>query len=204
LRMQRLSWRQFLLRLIAPALFGLAAFAIFYRSPQFFDGTRLISEWHFLQPRHALEAFDDLIPLSLYPLEIAIAGAFALLTATCLMALYKNPTPEAVAKATLAVMSTISFTVIAHLWPWYLVWTLPLAALVPGWWLSRFVIGVTLLAPFTFAFWWVDALLDYKEWAALAMYAGAFLWTAVTRPPGAMAIDRRSPDADVGQSFGRL
>jgi len=202
LRMQRLSWRQLLLRFLAPALFSLAVFAIFYRSPQFFDGTRLISEWHFLQPRHALDAFDDLIPYSLYPVELAIAAAFALLTAICLVELYRHPGPETTAKAVLAIMSTITFTVIAHLWPWYLVWTLPLAALVPRWWLSRFVIGVCLLAPFTFAFWWIDALVDYKEWAALALYTGALLWTAATRAPGASAANRHSSDRSAEQSFG--
>ena len=211
LRMHRLTWRAILLRLIVPGLLGVALLAAFFRSLQFFEGTRVISEWHFLQPRHILGAFEDFVPFSLFPVEIAIAAAFAAVTAYCLVALYKDPTPEAAAKAALAIMSTISFAGVAHLWPWYLVWTIGLAALVPRWWLSRFVIGVALLAPFTLAFWWIDSLLDEKEWAALAMYAGALAWVAATRATPAAADPRspqdrspqeRSPGDVAGKSFG--
>jgi alpha-1,6-mannosyltransferase len=193
LRMHRLTWRALVLRSIVPGLLGVALLALFFRSLQFFEGTRVISEWHFLQPRHILGAFEDFVPFSLLPLELAIAAAFATITAYYLVALYKEPTPEAVAKAALAVMSAISFAGVAHLWPWYLVWSIGLAALVPTWWLSRFVIGVAILAPFTLAFWWIDALLNSKEWAALAMYAGALLWVAATRVAPSAADDQRSP-----------
>jgi len=128
-------------------------------------------------------------------LEFAIAATFAGVTAHALVASYKQPTMDNLAKAALAIMSTISFAGVAHLWPWYVVWTLALAALVPTWWLSRFVIGVAILVPFTLAFWWVDRLFDHKEWAAVGLYVGALLWVAVTRPASEAA------DTMAGKSF---
>ena len=192
-RMHRLSWVDLGVRYILTGLIAFAIFAVFYRSPQFFDGTRIISEWHFLQPRDALGAVEEMLGISLHLAETAIAAGFAGLAAVCLIALIRHPVSENVAKASLAIMTGISFAGIAHLWPWYLVWTLALAALLPAWWLSRLVIGVSMLAPFTLAFWWVEPLADAKEWAALAMYGGALVWTVSTRSPVNVATAQVGP-----------
>ena len=45
-------------RLVLPALFTMAVLAAFYRSPQFFDGVKLLSTWHFLQPVDAFAAVN--------------------------------------------------------------------------------------------------------------------------------------------------
>ena len=55
-----------------------------------------------------------------------------------------------------------------------------LAAVVPGWWLSRFVFGVSLVMPFTLAAWWSEPFPHHMEFAALIVYAGACLWTIAT------------------------
>ena len=91
-------------------------------------------------------------------------------------------TLDSAAKASLAIMCAISFVAIAHLWPWYLVWTVLLAALVPRWWLARFVIGVAIFAAFSLSFWWVEPVANSREWASLVLYVGAVLWCVLTRP----------------------
>ena len=85
-------------------------------------------------------------------------------------------------RTSIAVMAAVSFSAISHLWPWYLIWTLPLVALVPGWWLSRFILGLAIFAPFTVIVWWVPEAEDFKDLAALVMYAGAAMWTLLTAP----------------------
>ncbi len=50
-------WR-YAARLVLPALFSTAVLAAFYRSPQFFDGIKLLSTWHFLQPADAFAAVN--------------------------------------------------------------------------------------------------------------------------------------------------
>jgi hypothetical protein len=117
------------------------------------------------------------------------------------VALFKQPNPETIVKASLALMTAISLVGIAHVWPWYLIWTVAFAALLPTWWLSRFVIGVSILAPFTLAFWWVELFPHSREWISLAMYVLAGLWCLLTRAPAAAPAP--STDPVTGGSFGR-
>jgi hypothetical protein len=194
-----LPWRLFVLRYVAPAIAGAIGFGAFFRSLQFFDGTRTISEWHFLQPRDALGAIERALHVSLAPLEYLIAAAFAVLVAYQLVALYRYPAYETTAKASLALMCAVLFAGIAHLWPWYLVWTLAIGALVPAWWLSRLVVGVSILAPFTLVVWWIELFPNSANWASFAMYTIALIWLALTRIPGPPS--DLSPAAD--RSFGR-
>lgn len=202
-RMHALSWRQFILRLIAPGLLGLGVFAAFFRSLDFFDGTRVISTWHFLQPRDAIAALELTFNISLFPAVYVIAAGFATLVVHQLITLVRRPTPDNIVKAVLAIMSAISFAVIAHLWPWYLVWTVAFAVLLPRWWLSRFVIGVSILAPFTLSFWWIDLFPHSQQWVALAMYAVAGIWCFQTRasaPGGSHVAGARGAHSSVAAS----
>jgi hypothetical protein len=207
LRLHKLSIRRFVLRYVAPGLIGLGVVAVFFRSMQFFDGTRLVNEWRFLMPRDALSALEDVLDVSLFPAEYLIAALFAFVAAASFVALYRQPSAEAAAKAALAIMCAISFALVGHIWPWYLVWILGLAAVIPSWWLSRFVIGVAILVPFTIVAWWVDSLDDEQDWAAFIMYGGAVLWAALTRarvavPAPAAAVAPGAEQA-VESSFGR-
>jgi hypothetical protein len=181
-RLHGLGWRQLFVRYVGPGLLGIVVFAIFYRSPQFFEGTRVISEWEFLQPRHAVEAIELAVGFDLDVLDWTITATFALIALYSVVVLWRTPTLDNATKAALATMSAISFVGIAHLWPWYLVWTVLLAALVPRWWLARFVIGVSVLAAFSLSFWWVEPFANSREWASLVLYVGAIIWCVLTRP----------------------
>src|SRR5262249_53786303 len=150
-------------------LLALAVFGLFFRSMEFFDGARVISGWNFLQPRDAIAALEMTFHISLFPAVHAVRIIFAVIVAYYVVALFKQPNPETIVKASLALMTAISLVGIAHVWPWYLVWTIAFAALLPTWWLSRFVIGVSILAPFTLAFWWVELFPHSREWISLAM-----------------------------------
>src|SRR5262245_2905136 len=79
-RLHGLSLRQLIVRYVAPALVGLAVFGMFFRSPDFFDGTRVISEWEFLQPRQAVAAIElALGGLDLFLVDWLITVIFALI-----------------------------------------------------------------------------------------------------------------------------
>jgi hypothetical protein len=202
-RLHGLGWRQLFVRYVGPALLGIAVFGIFYRSPEFFDGTRVISEWEFLQPRHAVEAIELALGFDLYVLDWIVTATFALIALYSVVVLLLTPTLDNATKAALAIMSAISFVGIAHLWPWYLVWTVLLAALVPRWWLARFVIGVSVLAAFSLSFWWVEPIENSREWASLVLYVGAVLWCLLTRPSPLKRVPARSPAEIAGGSFER-
>jgi alpha-1,6-mannosyltransferase len=202
-RLHGLGWRQLIVRYVGPALLGIAVFGIFYRSPEFFDGMRVISEWEFLQPRHAVVAIELASGLDLLLLDRMITACFAMIALYSIFVLLRSPTLDNATKAALAIMSAVSFVGIAHLWPWYLLWTVLLAALVPRWWLARFVIGVSVLAAFSLSFWWVEPIENSKEWASLVLYVGAMLWCVLTRPSTLAGSSARRSEEIAGGSFER-
>ncbi len=182
LRGQRVGWRRYLLRIAAPALLGLGVLALFYRSDDFFDGVRMVNEWRFLRPRDALAALEAAIGLPFTPLAWALVGLFPAIAAYRVWVFSGDPRPEEMAKAAVAIMAALLFSVSAHVWPWYLLWLLAPAALAPGWWLSRFSIGVAFMAPFMSGSWWLAPFEDHFGGSALALYGGAIAWAVVTRP----------------------
>jgi alpha-1,6-mannosyltransferase len=187
LRREKIGWRRYLLRLVMPALFALAVMAIFYRSPAFFDGVSLIGTWYFLQPRDAIYAVETALGLPLEPLALTVTGLFPAYAAYAVCCAWSQPTTERLLLAALAIVSAVLLTAVSHLWAWYVIWALALAVLLPSRWLSRFNIGVAVMAPFTLGFWWLEALEEHRESVAFAMYVAAILWAVVTRPGPAVA-----------------
>jgi alpha-1,6-mannosyltransferase len=181
LRSGRGSWPRYGLRMLAPAVVGLAVGAIFYRSPAFFDGVLLVGAWRFLQPQDALRALE--LKLGIPSTALGIAAAAVIPAAALYQAAiaWTNATRDNILKLIVAVVSAVLFAGVSHVWPWYIVWALAPAALVPTWWLSRYVIGIAMIAPFTIAAWWIEPFEHHTEVAALAMYAGALAWAWATR-----------------------
>jgi alpha-1,6-mannosyltransferase len=178
LRIERAHWRSYLIRLIAPALLALLVFAVFYRSPQFFDGLLVISEWHFLQPRDAVSAIEYLTATSLSPLAFAVTALFPFLAIYFCFVCFRSPTIEGLLKGAIAILASICFAAVSHLWPWYMIWSLAFAVLLPAWWLSRFVVSVSVMAPFAVV-WWISPLA--LDMSALVMYGAAILWMLCIR-----------------------
>ena len=116
---------------LLPAALGLATMALFYRSPEFFDGVRLVGTWYFLQPRDAVQAVELALGLPLLPLALAVTALFPAYAAYATWTAWSEPTTERLLQAALAVMSCVMFTAVSHLWAWYVIWALALAALLP-------------------------------------------------------------------------
>jgi alpha-1,6-mannosyltransferase len=181
LRRERVGWTAFLARQVAPGLLGLATLGLFYRSPEFFHGLTVVSEWHFLRPTDALAAVEQLTGVPMRWLGMVVAVLFVLHAAYWLAVSFWSPTMTTLQKATIATMVAVLFAAVSHVWPWYAIWALAPAAVVPGWWLSRFVFGVALVTPFTLAAWWTEPFPNHMEITALTMYAAACMWAAATR-----------------------
>jgi alpha-1,6-mannosyltransferase len=180
-RGERLTPLRYLKRMLLPGLFGISLVALFFRSPSFFDGLRLVSEWRFLRPSEAISGAEQLIGIPLWPLHLVVLAAFPVVAVFWLATFARDASVENLTKATVALVAAIMFTAASHVWPWYLVWGVAFGALRPQWWVSRFITGVALLIPFTLATWWVPALEPLRDIAALAIYGGAALWIYLTR-----------------------
>jgi hypothetical protein len=184
-RRERLSPLQYARRMLPAALLALLFLALFFRSMSFFDGVRVVSEWYFLRPSEAVSALEQLLGIRLYPLHLIALAVFPVVAIYWLAATAREASTENLTKATVALIAAILFGAISHLWPWYLVWGVAFGALLPQWWVSRFIAAVALLMPFTLATWWVPWSEPYRDLATLAIYAAAGLWIFMTCVPGA-------------------
>ncbi|WP_434622864.1 hypothetical protein [Azospirillum sp. B2RO_4] len=170
----------YLLRGIPAAAFFLAVLFLFFRSPAFFDAVRGMSGWQWLHPVDVVRVAERLLGVDMAPLRWLVRGAFAGFALWSLAALYRWPTAENAWKAAAAVMAAVVLGLSTHLWPWFMLWPLALAALVPSWWFSRWIFGVAALAPFAVVpFWRYEDGFDpfyTKTLTALPLYAGATLF----------------------------
>lgn len=169
----------YLLRGIPAAAFFLAVLFLFFRSPTFFDGARGMSGWQWLQPVDVVRVAERLLGMDLALLRWLVRGSFAAFAMWTLATLHRSPTTENAWKAATAVMAAVVFSVSTHMWPWFMLWILALAALVPSWWFSRWIFGVAALAPFSIVpFWRYEVGFDpfyTKTLPALPLYLGATL-----------------------------
>jgi alpha-1,6-mannosyltransferase len=184
-RRERLTTLQYLWRMLPAALLGLLVLALFFRSMAFFDGVRLISEWYFLRPSEAMSGVEQLVGLTLRPLHVIALAVFPVVAVYWLAAAVRDMSIETLTMATVALVAAIMFGAISHLWPWYLVWGVAFGALLPQWWVSRFIAGVALLIPFTLATWWIPSIEPWRDIATLAVYVGAAFWVYLTRKAAA-------------------
>ncbi|WP_391347210.1 hypothetical protein [Azospirillum sp. A23] len=185
----------YILRGMPAAAFFLAVLFLFYRSPTFFDGVRGMSGWQWLQPVDVVRVAERLLGMDLAPLRWLVRSAFAGFALWTLSMLYRRPTTENTWRAATAVMAAVVFSVATHLWPWFMLWILALAALVPSWWFSRWIFCVAALAPFSLApFWRYEKGFDpfyTKTLPALPLYLGATLlmvWMLDRKERAAVAV----------------
>jgi alpha-1,6-mannosyltransferase len=192
-RAQRVSLGRYIARGIPALILAILVMVVFFRSPAFFDGARLVDSWHFMLPSDAYLAITDAIGGWGEPLENAFLTIFPGIALYQLAVYWRHPDEEHLFRLTLATMCAVSFSLIGHIWSWYLVWTLPLAALTPNWWLSRFIVGLCLAIPFTAVAWWVPEAEDYTNVAALYLYVTATAWTIFSAAPEAESAEGMVP-----------
>jgi hypothetical protein len=132
----------------------LIVIALFYRSPEFFIYLFQAKSWHFFSPKEVIVALEVLTGWKLY-LTSATRTIFGWIGLYFVYRYWRRPTPDSFYAAVLGVMSTLLFSVTAHIWPWYLLWVLGAAALLPAAGLARWAIGVALAMPFVMLMWLV-------------------------------------------------
>ncbi|MEZ4653655.1 MAG: hypothetical protein R3E12_08710 [Candidatus Eisenbacteria bacterium] len=61
--------------------------------------------------------------------------------------------PEgALVLASLAILMAILLSGLGHVWPWFVLWPIPLAVMIPGHWIARGWLALALAIPFGFGF----------------------------------------------------
>jgi alpha-1,6-mannosyltransferase len=132
---------------IAAAVIAGALALPFFHSLDAFSGTREVSEWHFYTPDVAVWALEEMTIEASW-IRRAVRLSFPLMALVAMVRYVQTRDETRLLGAVSWTLAAILFSVIGHLWPWYLVWLLGVAVLVPWSALTRFAIGVCLVAPF--------------------------------------------------------
>ncbi len=146
--------------LAVAALVGFALLAIFFRDPSFFRSDRGMRAWHFMTPR------DAVAPLGRWAF---VAGVPFVVFAVLQVWLYfqkRNETNRT--RAVIAILSMVLFSLLPHIWGWYLILALLPAALLPLWQPSIWLTGLALAAPFSMIYRFRGAPEDWMGAVAFA------------------------------------
>lgn len=177
----RRPFRTFFAPLLAAAGLMLFVFGIFYRSPDFFSAASAMRDWHFFTPRDAVASVSGLMGVS-RRLQYIPQAIFVLFALYGIFRYVKERTNDAFHLSVLAVLSAILYTALGHIWPWFMLWVLPLSALVPGSALSRWNIGVALAFPFALIALQFTDRSGFWRWdvPGICVFAFALLWLAAS------------------------
>lgn len=115
---------------------------------------RDMQSWRFLEPADVLALVSYVAGIEVPYRSRIFQVVFGMYALWALYRLWLSPSHRSVFLAQLAIMGAITFSVVGHVWPWFLLWTLPFAAQAPRHWLSAFVVTVAALAPFSVVHWW--------------------------------------------------
>lgn len=182
LGMTRIGLRRYIWQMVPAGLLTIGSFAVYLRDVSFFEGVRNVGTWTFFRPVDALTLLQIHQPgwpvwvLSLLVPKVFLACLLFALIAWALLGDHRRLFFMA-----LAVMAYLLYARAGHVWPWYTLWCLPLAALVHDRLLGRFCIGVAMVAPFMILPW--TLLVDGGEarflWPATLGYGVALLYAGL-------------------------
>lgn len=168
--------RRGLLVRIWPGVVLIALGALFVLSHDRLGETTDMRAWSFLDPADPLRLIGVPNVIAIWAMRLVFGG----IAVVAIIRLWRRPSMPALIATELAVMAAVLFTVVNHVWPWFFVWVLPLAALVPHRPLSVFVLAAACVAPFTALHWWRIIREPFAiQLAATAMYGVALIALAV-------------------------
>ena len=185
-RSRRRSLLAYLPHAALAAIMAVVVFAFFFRSPAFFESTRHMAGWHFFTPRDAIVGVARVIGIEpslgtaagiiAALLAIGVQAFFLLIPVLGLFRYLINPNAATFRFALLTFTTGIFFGVIGHLWPWFLVTGLLVAALHPSSVLTRWTVGVALALPLPLVFWVTYPSDDVLARITPPLYLFAVLW----------------------------
>lgn len=155
------------IELIGAALFGAAAFLLFFRGGGFLSSDAAMRSWRFMTPRDAFAPLGPWAALAIVPF-IALAGIEV-------WRYVRTRADDDRIRAVLTTLLVILLGALGHIWPWYWILVLLPAAATASWTLSIWIACLALEAPFSVL--WI--LRGYpRDWMAplpsLLFYAVAF------------------------------
>ncbi|MEP7343701.1 MAG: hypothetical protein ABI877_00480 [Gemmatimonadaceae bacterium] len=201
--------RAYVPRAILAGLVTVVAFAPLFRGLDFFASVSDVHGGRFFLPSDAVLAIGALAHIQLRPLAYAVLGIFPLITALALYRYLRDGGSARLPETAAAVMLSMLLVGSSHAWPWYVLWYLAFAAIVPTSAHGRWAMGLALALPYPLLVWtvWPHAS-DLKKFflpslLAYGLALGWFLLVRWRRPAAEQPIPPRGvrlPDANPGSA----
>jgi hypothetical protein len=173
------SWRRYLFALIPSLLFSLGLLLLFARDRNFLTSADQMRDWTFWTPSTALlelgEEMGFRVPGRV--VNLAVQLSCVALIVFYLIRFLRARSIQRLFGLVLAILVTVLFTVVGHVWPWFMLWALPLAVLTWRSPLAWFVLILGSCAPFLNLHWLVGTDWALRPVSGLLYYAFALIMT---------------------------
>ena len=149
-----------------------ATFAPFWRNQEFFTPVMQMRGWLFFSPRDAVLALGAWLSLPMlgYVVAEVVSGAFVVAVVYYTVCYVRDPAFSRLVELVLAVLCTVLFVCVGHVWPWFIIWIVAPAALVMDSRLMTFVLPVSFLGPFLNLYWLIFSGWEKVKYASVAFY----------------------------------
>ncbi|MGI9079027.1 MAG: hypothetical protein ACR2G6_17115 [Gemmatimonadaceae bacterium] len=184
-RGRKRPWKEYFPHVLVAAGMAVVLIGAFYRSPDFFSAASSMRNWHFYTPRDAIAALGGWFGIKpsfvSAPGLLIIGGAalvlifFLMVAVSGIIRYWHRSSAQEFRLAIMAVFTGIFFGVLGHIWPWFFLWGIASAALVPFSLWARWMLGVSVAAPFAMVMWTTYGARTIPH-ATIAMYAFALVW----------------------------
>lgn len=162
---------RYLAMLLLSVLFAVIAFAPFWRDLNFFNSVSEMQDWVWFTPAHAIQAVGKWLGIPGFGLlSKFVLPAFLVIVFTYIIRYLFSPEFPKLADLTLAVLCAILFTLVGHVWPWFIIWILAPAAVAKSSALLRVVTSVAMVGPFLHLYWLLASGWDNLEYGSMAFY----------------------------------
>jgi len=161
---------------------SLAILALFVRDTSFLQPASAMRNWVFWTPATAVSelSWNLGIPVNPSVTTPAFTILFVAILIKQLVSYFRNPVGYQAVSAALAFIILITFVSVGHVWPWFLSWGVPLAAVTWRHWLSRAFLAVVICSPIMNVAWFIDTSWRWRESIGMAMYGGALVLLTVS------------------------
>jgi hypothetical protein len=128
--------------------------SVFYRSPDFFSAASAMKQWRFFTPTAIADGVAQRAGIGGW-FAPALDALLLLGVAAIVVDLLRRQSLSAFRAAVLWTMFGVLIATVGHIWPWYLIWVLPLAAVQLDRRIAWAVVGMAAAAPFVLLPWTV-------------------------------------------------
>jgi alpha-1,6-mannosyltransferase len=182
----KVSWGRYLVTAGLGGLIAGLAFLPFARDFHFFESAQQMRNWVFWTPGAAIFELGQRVGIGIP--ERLVNGAMLVFCAGLagyyLARFLRSPGFERFLLLILAGILVALFVLVGHVWPWFMLWALPVAALVWRSPVAWFVLFLAALAPFLNLHWLVGTDWQLRPFSGLMLYFTAGILTVwlVVRP----------------------